>query len=104
MGNVYTIANAKCACCHKGVRLCSPAYSKAASHLTEEKLMTTFTPNRRTLLTGTVAPGYRRPARSMRRQPSKTESNALSAGDDLSKAVSYNEKDRPPSRTAASCD
>lgn len=62
--------------------------------------MTTFTLNRRTLLTGTVAPGTvgllaacgnssrTKPALSRRPVPGSL----------------YNEKDRSPSRTAASCD
>ncbi|OFQ61549.1 ABC transporter substrate-binding protein, partial [Rothia sp. HMSC072B04] len=56
--------------------------------------MTTFTLNRRTLLTGTVALGTVGLLAACGGNSSKTESNALSAGDDLSKAVSYNEKDR----------
>ena len=75
--------------------------------------MTTFTLNRRTLLTGTVALGTVGLLAACGGNSSKTESNALSAGDDLSKAVSYNEKERSAlipaeplfrSRTAASCD
>ena len=56
--------------------------------------MTTFTLNRRALLTGTVALGTVGLLAACGGKSSKTETNALSAGDDLSKAVSYNEKDR----------
>ena len=56
--------------------------------------MTTFTLNRRALLTGTVALGTVGLLAACGGNSSKTETNALSAGDDLSKAVSYNEKDR----------
>ena len=56
--------------------------------------MTTFTLNRRALLTGTVALGTVGLLAACGSKSSKTETNALSAGDDLSKAVSYNEKDR----------
>ena len=56
--------------------------------------MTTFTLNRRTLLTGTVALGTVGLLAACGGNSSKNESSALSAGDDLSKAVSYNEKDR----------
>ena len=56
--------------------------------------MTTFTLNRRTLLTGTVALGTVGLLAACGGNSAKNESNALSAGDDLSKAVSYNEKDR----------
>ena len=56
--------------------------------------MTTFTLNRRTLLTGTVALGTVGLLAACGGNSSKNETSALSAGDDLSKAVSYNEKDR----------
>ena len=56
--------------------------------------MTTFTLNRRALLTGTVALGTVGLLAACGGNSSKTETNALSAGDDLSKAVSFNEKDR----------
>ena len=56
--------------------------------------MTTFTLNRRALLTGTVALGTVGLLAACGGNSSKTETSALSAGDDLSKAVSYNEKDR----------
>ena len=56
--------------------------------------MTTFTLNRRTLLTGTVALGTVGLLAACGGNSAKNETSALSAGDDLSKAVSYNEKDR----------
>jgi len=56
--------------------------------------MTTFSLNRRTLLTGTVALGTVGLLAACGGNSTKNENSALSAGDDLSKAVSYNEKDR----------
>ena len=66
--------------------------------------MTTFSLNRRTLLTGTVALGTVGLLAACGGNSTKNENSALSAGDDLSKAVPTTRRTAPPSRTAASCD
>ncbi len=96
MGKCVYYCHAKCACCHKGAGLCSPAYKNSKHHLTEEKSTTTFT-NQSFLLTGNVL-GTVGLLAACGGNSSKNETSV--AGDDSPRQSPYNE-DRLPLATAA---